>query len=74
MTFLTWERRLVWTGPLVGLVPYSGPTPLLSSSTNLEARMSIAIIVVIVLVLLSIGIKVRRGSFFWWSGKDGPNT
>jgi hypothetical protein len=36
--------------------------------------MSIAIIAVIVLVLISVGIKVRRGSFFWWSGKDDPNT
>jgi hypothetical protein len=36
--------------------------------------MSIAIIVLIVAALLSIGIKVRRGSFFWWSGKDGPDT
>jgi hypothetical protein len=49
-----------------------------SSSTGLEARMSIAIIVVIVVALVSIGIKVQRkhrtGSVFWWSGKDGPNT
>jgi hypothetical protein len=36
--------------------------------------MSIVIIVGIVLVLVSIGIKVRRGSFFWWGGKGGPNT
>jgi hypothetical protein len=50
----------------------------LSSFTGLEARMGIAIIVLIVVALLSIGIKVQRrrrtGSFFWWSGKDGPNT
>jgi len=57
---------------------YPGPTPLLSSSTGLEARMSIVIIILIVGVLVSIGIKMQRkrrtGSFFWWSGKDGPNT
>lgn len=36
--------------------------------------MSIVIIILIVGVLLSIGIKVRRGSFFWWSGKDRPDS
>ncbi len=40
--------------------------------------MSIAIIVLVVVALLSIGFKVHRkrrtGSFFWWSGKDRPNT
>ena len=33
--------------------------------------MSIVLIIVVVGVLVSIGIKVRRGSFFWWSRKDG---
>ena len=39
--------------------------------------MSIAIVVLIVVALISIGIKVRRGSFFWWNGKgkkDDPRT
>jgi hypothetical protein len=40
--------------------------------------MGIAIIALIVVALLSIGFKVQRkrrtGSFFWWSGKDGPHT
>ncbi len=40
--------------------------------------MSIILIILIVGALLSIGIKVHRkrrgGSFFWWSGKDRPNT
>jgi hypothetical protein len=33
--------------------------------------MSIFVIIVIVGVLVSIGIKVRRGSFFFWNHKDG---
>lgn len=37
--------------------------------------MSITVIVFIVLAILAIGIKVRRGSFFWWtSQKDTPNS
>jgi hypothetical protein len=36
--------------------------------------MSIAVIFVIVLVAVSVGMKVRRGSFFRGRGKDGPNT
>ena len=35
--------------------------------------MSIVVIIVVVAVLLSIGIKVRRGSFFFWSGKNERN-
>jgi hypothetical protein len=31
--------------------------------------MSIELIVVIVVAVLVIGIKVSRGSFFWWGGK-----
>jgi hypothetical protein len=48
-----------------------------SSFTRLEAQVSIVIIVLVVVVLVSIGIKVRRGSFFWWGDKgkkDGPKT
>jgi hypothetical protein len=51
---------------------------LFSRSTGLEARMSITIVVLIIVALLSIGVRVHRmrrgGSFFWWSGKDEPNT
>ncbi len=36
--------------------------------------MPIVLIVVAVFVLLSIGMKLRRGSFFRWHGKDDPNA
>ena len=35
--------------------------------------MGIEIIILIAVVLVGIAVKVRRGSFFWWSGKDGRN-
>jgi len=36
--------------------------------------MSIVLIVCIVLLVVSLGVKLRRGTFFWWSGKKDAST
>lgn len=36
--------------------------------------MSIILIVAIALVVLSAGIKLRRGTFFWWSDRNDASS
>jgi hypothetical protein len=75
VAFLGSDASFGRVGSFIGLVLQFGPTPLLSCSTGLEAsEMPIVIVVVAVFVLLSVGMKIRRGSFFRWRARQDPNA